>query len=207
MSYPLAIACITAILKEILANGLASELVSSGMGDVAFTALPLDQVVVSGDDRPQLNIFLYHVSQNPNADMADQQSEPARAEIREISLALNLHYLLTAYGTKNFQSELLLGYAIQLFHDTPNLAEDRINKILKHAKASNPSDILSQALGKVSIDDISKYLGTIKLCPELLSVEEMSKLWSSLQTHYRPSIAYRISTLLLKRTSSVVGQK
>jgi hypothetical protein len=204
MSHPLALASITAVLKDILANGLTNDLAAAGIGDIAITALPPDQISVSGDDRPQLNLFLYHVSQNPNADWwsHNQSHEPSDSPtLRRRFLALDLHYLLTAYGTKDFQSELLLGYAVQLLHNTPQLEQDRISAILTRGQSKNSWGSLSKALTKTKIDELAQQIKTVKLIPDLLSVEDSSKLWSSLQTHYRPSIAYQVSTLLIQSHS------
>ncbi len=34
-------------------------------------------------------------------------------------LPLNLHYLLTAFGSQELHSEILLGYAMQVLHENP----------------------------------------------------------------------------------------
>ena len=44
-----------------------------------------------------------------------------RARSTSPPLALDLHYLLTAYGSADFQAEILLGYAMHLLHERPVL--------------------------------------------------------------------------------------
>ena len=39
-------------------------------------------------------------------------------------LALDLHYLLTAYGIAELQAEVLLGYGMQLLHEHPVLGRE-----------------------------------------------------------------------------------
>lgn len=201
MSNAFAIAAVTAVLKDILENGLTVDAIATSIGDTLVTALPPDRISVSTDERPQLNIFLYQVSQNRNADWVIRdrtvsqrpQSSPALPP-----LALDLHYVLTAYGAKDFQAELLLGYAMQLLHDSPVLTREMVYTALKHAAEMETFGVLSQALAALSIAELADRIGSIKLVPEFFSMEEASKLWSSLQTHYRPSAGYQASMVLIE---------
>ncbi|NJO78626.1 MAG: DUF4255 domain-containing protein [Cyanobacteria bacterium RM1_2_2] len=211
MSNTLAIAAVTAMLKDILENRLANHAVAISIGDLLVTALPPDRISVGSDERPQLNVFLYQVSQNRNADWIEHEHlEEQHREHKfysdyrgeQPSLALDLHYLITAYGAKDFQAELLLGYAMQVLHDIPLITREMVYTALKHAAAMTTFGALSQVLATLSLDELADQVGTIKLCPEFFSMEETSKLWSSLQTHYRPSAGYQASMVLLSRTSA-----
>ncbi len=112
-------------------------------------------------------------------------------------LALDLHYLLTAYGAKDFQTELLLGYAIQFLHENPVLTSDIIHTALKNVSTVNTSSILSQALADVSVSALAEQIGQIKIWPEFLDMEQTSRLWSTLQTQYRLSVAYQPSMVII----------
>jgi hypothetical protein len=215
MSNTLAIAVVTALLKDILENELTKHPMAISIGDLLVTALPPDRISVGSDERPQLNVFLYQISQNRNADWIEKNSLGQDAanstgyiktqanesfnqsSNEETPLALDLHYLITAYGAKDFQSELLLGYAMQVLQGIPVIKQDRICTALKHAAAMTSFGVLAQVLATTSIDNLAKQVGQIKLSPEFFSMEETSKLWSSLQTHYRPSAAYQASMVLL----------
>jgi hypothetical protein len=208
MSNTLAIAAVTAMLKDILENQLANHVVATSIGDLLVTALPPDRITVGSDERSQLNIFLYQVSQNRNADwigyerLEEYQSNRKLENIcqsEQPPLALDLHYLITAYGAKDFQAELLLGYAMQVLHDIPLITREMVYTALKHAAAMTTFGALSQVLTTVPLDDLVDQIGAIKLCSEFFSMEETSKLWSSLQTHYRPSAGYQASMVLLNR--------
>lgn len=210
MSNTLVIAAVTAMLKDILENRLANHPVAISIGDLLVTALPPDRITVGSDERPQLNVFLYQVSQNRNADWMKRESvrEQKIDLICEVksqyisppsALALDLHYLITAYGAKDFQAELLLGYAMQVLHDIPLMTREMVYTALKHAAAMTTFGALSQILSTLSIEDLAEQIGSIKLCPEFFSMEETSKLWSSLQTPYRPSAGYQASMVLLNR--------
>jgi hypothetical protein len=160
--------------------------------------------VIGAEERTQLNLFLYQIAQNRNADwIAHKRGGDRFARTDTVGgasppLALNLHYLLTAYGTKDFQCELLLGYAMQLFHDASTLDLNTIQAALKHAATVNPSGVFAQALTTNRVGTLAEQLGTIKLSPEFFNTEEMSKLWSVLQAPYRPSIAYEVSMVLIE---------
>lgn len=217
MSNALAIAAVTAVLKDLLENGLVSDSIATSVGDVIVTALPPDRISVGADERAQLNLFLYQVTQNRNADWVSRERHgdaalggmpgghrpPFIGNPRSTNppLALDLHYVLTVYGAKDFQSELLLGYAMQLLHEMPVLTRDIIYTALKNASTVN-TGVLSQALAAVSISDLADQVGQIKICPEFFNMEETSKLWSALQTHYRPSAAYQVSMVLIESRDS-----
>ena len=63
MSSPLAIAGVTAALKDLLNDGLLNHDLSS-VGSFAVTALPPDRVTVGENEPNQLNLFLYQVTPN-----------------------------------------------------------------------------------------------------------------------------------------------
>lgn len=52
MSNALAIAAVTAVLKDLLENGLVSDSITTSVGDVIVTALPPDRISVGTDERP-----------------------------------------------------------------------------------------------------------------------------------------------------------
>ena len=207
MSNAFSIAAVTAVLKDLIENGLVKDAIATSVGDVVVTALPPDRITQGTDERPQLNLFLYQVTQNRNADWVSgefrsKQPRQLRSHSHNPPLALDLHYLLTAYGAKDFQAELLLGYAMQLLHDTPVFSRELIEVSLKNAAKVNTSSVLSQALTSVSVSDVAESIGQIKISPEFFNMEETSKLWSSLQTHYRPSAAYQASMVLIDSRNS-----
>ncbi|OYE04069.1 DUF4255 domain-containing protein [Nostoc sp. 'Peltigera membranacea cyanobiont' 232] len=204
MSNVLSIAAVTAVLKVLLENGLVSDPIAASVGDVIVTALPPDRISVEADERAQINLFLYQVTQNRNVDWVSQEFRSRHSRINgnphspSPPLALDLHYLLTAYGAKDFQSELLLGYAMHLLHKTPAITSDIIENTLINASTTNTSSAFSQAVASVSVSDLAEQIGQIKLTPEFFNMEETSKLWSALQTHYRPSATYLASMVLIE---------
>jgi Pvc16 N-terminal domain len=213
MSNGLAIAAVTAVFKNLLEDGLVQNSALSSMGNVPVTTLPPDQISIGVDGQPQLNLFLYQVSQNRNVDLGRSDRNNS-ARLRESlpddenpPLAINLHYLLTAYGNKDFQTEMLLGYVMQLMHQTPTLSNDTIRAALNHVAATNRTGLLSQAIESTSVPALTEQLGQVQITPNLFDTEQMSRLWSLLHSAYRPSVAYEISMVFIgaKRSSSESG--
>jgi hypothetical protein len=151
-------------------------------------------------DPNQLNLFLYHVAPNPgwrNTALPSRDEEGTR--LTNPPLALDLFYLLTAYGERDFQAEILLGYAMQLFHETPVLTRDAIRTALGGG-LHQPVDgsILPGDFKALVAADLAEQVEQIKIIPQSMNTEEMSKLWTALQTSYRPTAAYQVSVVLIE---------
>jgi len=202
MSTALAIAAVSAVLKDLLNNGLIDNDLTN-IGNVAVTALPPDRVVTTDTTQPsQLNLFLYHVTPNAgwrNVGLPSRDSSGER--LSNPPLALDLHYLLTAYGKQDFHSEILLGYGMQLLHETPVLTRGAIRAALNPPVSINGIGSLPilQTLSKAGLDE---QIEQIIISLESLSTEEMSKLWTAFQTHYRPTAAYHVSVVLIESSRS-----
>jgi len=199
VSSPLALAAITAVLRDLLNNGLIDNDITGALGNnVTVTALPPDLIQIdSGNARAQLNLFLHQVT--PNAGWRNQGLPSRDDRGRRLSnppLALDLHYLLTAYGAAELQSEILLGYAMHLLHEIPVLDRQAIRTALSGGAVD--ASILPPAFGALAAADLADQLEQIKITPEMLSTEEMSRLWSAMQAHYRPTTAYHLSVVLIE---------
>lgn len=203
MSNGLAIAAISAVLKNLLEDGLVQHSALSSMGNVLLTTLPPDKISKGVDDQPQLNLFLYQVTQNRNADWNERERKhPSYFRGNAIDngnapLAINLHYLLTVYGSKDFQTELLLGYAMELMHKNPVLSNDKIQAALKHTASINRAGTFSQAIESSSLPLLVEQLGQVQITPNMLDLEKMSRLWSLMKGSYQPSIAYEVSMVFI----------
>lgn len=192
MSSALAIASVTAVLKNLLGNALIQQSAAGSLGDVTITALPPDRIPTGAEERTQLNLHLYRLTPNSGWRRSDV-SQKERQDT--LPLALDLHYLLTAYGERDFQAEVLLGYAIECLQETPVLTGETIRSALASTSSSNGS---SAAPASLSASTLIAQLEQIKISPEFLSMEEMSKLWSSLQTRARLSVTYQVSVILIE---------
>jgi hypothetical protein len=213
MSTALAIASVTAVLKDLLNNGLIDADLSATVGNVLVTALPPDRIEVEPPNaQSQLNLFLYQVTPNPawrNAGLPSRSSNGDR--ISNPPLALDLHYLLTAYGASELHGEILLGYGMQLLHETPVLARDAVRTSLSAPSIVN-GGALPPELQALFDSGLAEQVEQIKIVPEALSTEELSRLWAAFQAKYRPTAAYQVSVVLIEartptRTSLPVLQR
>jgi hypothetical protein len=205
MSTELAIASVTYVLKDLLNNGLIDHDISGAVGgNVKVTALPPDRIdVTSTDQESQLNLFMYRVTPNQGWRNVGLPSHDARGErISNPYLALDLHYLLTAYGADELHSEILLGYGMQLLHETPVLTRDAIRTSLAPPTTAPGGSGLPPALQALSTSELAEQIEQVKITPQAISTEEISKLWSAFQSKFRPTTAYQASVVLIESRRS-----
>lgn len=202
MSTALAIAGVTAVFRDLLSDGFINHDATAVLGStVTVSALPPDRVLsANGAEATQLNLFLYHVTPNRgwvNEGLPSRDNSGGQ-RLSNPPLALDLHYLLSAYGAAELHAEVVLGYAMQLLHENPVLDRRAI------AIALNPSpDVgttLPTALRALSECGLADQIEQIKFTPEYLGTEEMSKLWTALTSPYRPTVAYVASVVLIEAT-------
>ncbi len=200
MSNALAIAAVTAVLKDLLNNGLINHDLPSHLGPVKVTALPPDRIKLDEAEPSQLNLFMYQATPNAAWRNVDLPSRDLRGErVSNPPLALDLHYLLTAYGAEELHGEILLGYALQILHEFPVLGREAIRTALASPSPVEPSTVLPEPLKSLSAAELADQVEMIKILPQALSPEEISRLWSAFQAHYRPTAAYQASVVLIER--------
>jgi hypothetical protein len=191
------IAAVTAVLKDLLSNGLIDRNIGGAVGDVAITAQAPDRIDAAGT-ASQLNLFLYLVSRNQGWANAGYPSRDASGElISAPHLALDLHYLLTAYGAKDLHAEILLGYAMQLMHEMPVLTRPAIRNALSPTLLVDNGDIPT-GLRDLFQSGLADQIEQIKICQTFLSTDEMFKLWMAFSAPYRPTAAYHVSVVLIE---------
>ena len=200
MSSPLAIGAVSAVLRNLLDNGMIEAGAAIGT-TVTVSAVAPDTIKLDDNgDLPRLNLFLYQAT--PNAGWRNE-GLPSRSGISgqrltNAPLALDLHYLVTAYGRTDFEAEILLGYAMHLLHERPVLDRAGI------ARALDPSPLdvsmLPPAFQALTASDLADQVETIKIAPAAMTGDDMSKLWTAIQSHYRPSSAYWVSVVLIEGT-------
>jgi hypothetical protein len=207
MSSALAIAGVTAVLRDLLNDGLINNDATGILGStVSVTAGPPDRVIPAngGTESSRLNLFMYHVT--PNSGWRNERFPTLDASgnqrLSNAPLALNLHYLLSAHGSEDLHGEILLGYAMQLLHEMPILSRKAIRKALDPSPPIGGT-ALPPALKALADSGLENQIELIKITPEYLNTEEMSKLWTATQSHLRPTAAYMASVVLIESTQSV----
>jgi hypothetical protein len=193
MSSALALAAVTTTLQtglQILYNG-------SVLGTVNVAAIAPDLVEsiygIGADDNPVVNLFLHQVTPNAawrNIDLPSLDADGA-TRLKNPPLALDLHYLLTAYASKNAEAEALLGYAVLMLHENPILPRTVITQLLGTLSNTTYNNALQDA-------GVSSQIEMIKIAPATLGREEMAWLWTALKADYRPTFPFQASVVLMR---------
>jgi len=200
MSNAFAMAAVTAVLQHYLGNALGD--LSALFGTVTLSAKAPDLVqteIGSGSkEQNQVNLFLHQVTYNPGWRNVGLPSLGAdgRTPLANPPLALDLHYLLTAYGSEDWQAEALLGHALLMLHRFPVIARADIAKAL----AALPPTAFAIALNASGLAD---QLEQIKITPSPLNREEMAWLWTALKADYRPTFPFQASVVLIEPEAQV----
>lgn len=200
MSDSIAIAAVTSMLARLLSDGVGAG-VNEEQEPVLITTLPPDKAKdASGITATSwLNLFLYHITPNVAWRNMSVPWQTANGEVGRPPLALNLYYLMTPYfgdsqdsvvrtdGDLIGGSHHLLGRGMGIFHDLGIVPVDEIKKSLPdREKNSHPFNALE----------------SVKISLQPLSLDEISKLWSSFQAEYRISVAYEVSVVLVESARS-----
>lgn len=206
MSSALAIAGVSAVIKDLLDSGLIDGQITDTMGQgVTVSVVAPDSIALGNDAAPRLNLFLHQVTPNPGWRNVGLPGFDASGQQRigTPPLALDLHYLLTAYGSSDLHAEVLLGYAMQLMHETPVLARNAIRKALNPPASPVNGSLLPSVYQALRASDLADQVEQIKITQQAMSMEELSKLWTALQAHYRPSAAYMATAVLIEPRRAV----
>jgi hypothetical protein len=196
MSSALAIASVTAVIKDLLENELVLWDVHGHLGDVFISALPPDRISTGTDERPRINLFMYRVSPQTGWRRMDDPIVTRDGGAPRSALALKLHYLISAYGEEDLQAEILLGNAIQLLHQRSVLTQAMLRDML--APGDGDGHRQSMARTALQASTLANLVDEIHIRPEFLSFEDLTKLWSALQAKYRPSATYEASFVVIQ---------
>ncbi len=208
MSNALAIAGVTAVLEDLLNDGLLNADVTDAVS-FEVTAKPPERLAREEENgtatKSRLNLFLYRVT--PNTGWSNERLPSRSSSGRRLSnpfLALDLHYMLSAYGLEDLQAEILLGYGMQLLHEIPVLSRQKIRDSLTptHPDAT----LLPAPFSALDAEELADQIEQIRISPHWHDTEEMSRLWSSLNSGLRPSALYTVTVALIEsRRSTATG--
>jgi hypothetical protein len=185
MSSGAAIAAVTAALRQLLSDAVAAD---PDLTDTIVTMQAPDIARADGRTSNQLNLFLFRTAVNA---AWSNQPVPGRVRPGEEApppLPLTLSYLITAYGRENDAqrpfSHLLLGHAMCMLHTNPFLTPEALRTWLPEPEAP-------------------QFLERVRLTLQPMNLEDISKLWSGLQTHLRLSTAYEASVVLIENRRGI----
>ena len=186
MSNSRAIAAVTATLRSLIERGFDPSRDPNAdplLQGTAVTMQPPDEARGANPPDRQLNLYLYQVMPNASYRNADIPRQLRPGETGQPPLALNLYYLLTAYAIDDQQpvSHRILGRAMAVLNDHPLLGRREIETALPNT-------------------GLSEQFERVRLSLQPLALEDIFKLWSGFQTHYRLSAAYEATVVLIEST-------
>lgn len=117
-------------------------------------------------------LFLYHIDLDKH--LRNQRLLPDRDDpdsLKRPPLPLQLRYLFTPVDEDEAQNQLVLGRVLQHFHDEPMIT-------------SVMSTPLTDSFGGAS--------PTLRVKPDMLSLEQLSQIWNALAGSYRLSISFLV---------------
>lgn len=133
------------------------------------------RIAPPGDDLPNgvlAALFLYHVdidrhlrNQRPLPDRTDPSIQ------RKPPLPLQFRFLFTPVDDDDTVNQLVLGRALQHFHDEPFI-----------------ESFAGQPLG----DSFGGAATALRVKPDMLTVEQLSQLWNALSAPFRLSVAFLV---------------
>jgi len=185
MSNALAIAAVTATLRNLLQDGFNAD---PDLPGVTVTTRPPDKARGNNDTASQVNLFLYQTALDAAWRNRDMPGKVKAGETGFPPLPLALFYMLTAYGLNNddVNGHHLLGRAMSILHDHPLLGAAEIHSALPKS-------------------DLDTQIERVRITPQPISLEELSKLWTVFQTQYRISAAYQAAVVLIESDREAVA--
>jgi hypothetical protein len=183
MSAPSAIAAVTQTLAGLLETALQLE-------DPSYrvTSLPLDKSNAEVQLANRLNLFLIQPSHNAALRNTNSVHARVHGDASAPPLAINLTYMITTYGeaTPDAKDQRILGLAMQFLNDNPVLRRDDIRN----------------AFPGTGLED---QFERVRITPRDVSLEDMSRMWSTFMTQYRTSAAYDVSVVLIDNLRPAPG--
>jgi hypothetical protein len=203
MSTALAIAATSAVIQNRLDLAITKakqdtpEL--SILGVTTISTIPPDLITTGPTEANRLNLFMYQVTTNAALSNNALPSRDARGDrLTNPPLALDLNYLLSAYGAAESHQQILLGLGMQFMHEMPVMTREAIRAAFLPPTGGS----LTPTMQALATAGLAEQLETIKITSHNLNAEELSKLWTALQGKFRPTASYQASVVLIESRSS-----
>ncbi|TWV32621.1 DUF4255 domain-containing protein [Streptomyces misionensis] len=179
MSNALAIAHVSQALALLIESHLQPEI------DMAVKVEPR-KPPAEPPAEPTISVFLYQVTPNTSRRNDDLPTRaPDGTLVRRASAALDLNYVISAYGDETeLVGQRLLGSVVRTLHEIPVL----------------PKDVIELAGEKPYLagSNLAESAQRVRFTPNVMDIDETSKLWGMLyQTPYALSVVYQASLILI----------
>lgn len=141
---------------------------------------------------PRINLFLYQIIEDPFLKNQEIPRTGCGGAFISPPLSLNLHYMLTAYGSESEKSWVnqslahhLLGSAMRVLFDHPVITGD-----MRTTREITGSPILAKSLQN------QREMLKVTLFP--LGLEDSMKIWTALMAPCRPSVFYLVNLVQIE---------
>jgi len=192
MSNSLAIATVTAVLRELVSEAISAD-------PFALTATVTTVSPGAKPTSPGVNIYLYQVTHNAAARNVDVPTRRASdgSLLKRPQVALDLHYLFSFIGNDaTLEPQRLCAITARALHDGPIVGGTAIGRLIQRLTVTaTPHDA---QLNYLKDSDLGQALDSVRLTPLSFNLEELSKLWQVFfQTDYFLSMAYSASVVVI----------
>lgn len=184
MSAYKAIAGVSSTLKTLLRDRMTET--------ADITLAPPDVQVDSMSGR-RLNLYLYHLSENPHLRNQEIPGEGYPGAFGHPPLSLDLRYICTAFGSTDtgpdadIEAQWILADAMRVLHDIPIITPD----LVEEKKPLPKPPILDPSL----IGEFEQ----VKITWQSAPLEEISRIWTALpNVNFRRSVLYEVSVVQVR---------
>jgi hypothetical protein len=169
-------------MRRLLWNSISADPVTQPLVGTEDAIVFLNPTATAQDSAQRLSLWLYHISEDEHV-----KNTPAvrlaSGNFRVAPLALDLYYLLTPFATSGEADHLVLGRAMQTFHDASTV------------RIVNPAAAVNEEL---------------RITLFRRSLDEISQVWQALREPYRLSVCYQVKVTHLDsdrmdRSAHVIG--
>jgi hypothetical protein len=192
MSNSLAIAAVTSSIRFVIDRSLQQTQVGPVGGARVVTRRPEELAAAEFTEDPAINVYCYMATPNHAWNITDLPTRRVDGSlVNQPVAALDLHYLISCVGKEpDLEPQRLLGRVVTGLTATSVLTRDVVAAAVELYSADTETAFLQDS-------DLADEVELVKLSPATLSLEEMSKLWSVLDTPYLVSLTYLATVVLI----------
>jgi hypothetical protein len=157
------------------------------MTEVADITIAPPDVKVDSVNGRRLNLYLYHLAENPYLKNQEIPGEGYPAAYGHPPLSLDLRYIFTAFGQSDtgpdsdVEAQWILGDAMRVLHDFSIITSDLVEQ---KAPLPQPPILDASLLGEFE---------QIKITLQPAGLDEISKIWTALpNVNFRRSALYEV---------------
>jgi hypothetical protein len=152
---------------------------------IKVTIAPPD-VSIDGIDGTRVNLFLYRVTENGSLKNQEIPGVGYPRDYGHPPLSLDLHYLLTVLGINDSDestAQQILGDVMRVLHDYSVITDSLLKR---------------QSEDRILDASLQGQFEKIKITQAPISLEDITKIWTSLTKPYRLSVAYNVNVVQIE---------